>query len=93
MKKVVSVMSVLVAIIVNGCGGGSSSPSEIDITISCITISPAVPSSVDIASYHELLSGDVVIKDTAEAIVQIYTPVDGNSRVCLESGTAHILRN
>lgn len=93
MKKIVSIMSIVVAIVINGCGGGGSSPTLIDITTSCTTVSPAVPSSVDIATYHELLSGDIIVNDTVGAIVQIYTPVGVNSRVCLESGTAHIVRN
>ena len=78
-----------------GGGGGDSSYSneEIDITVTCLTTSPAAPNSTEIATYQELFSGDKIVKDTDDTIIQLYTPLNENSRVCIESGLAHIIRN
>ena len=76
-----------------GVGGGDSASFEnseilIPITIACVT----TPTSTDISSYETLNSGDTIVKDTNDTVVSIYHDVDGNKKVCLESGTAHIVR-
>lgn len=96
MKKIYSITLIIFSIVVLiGCGGGggsSFSQQKDDIVIVCTTVAPAVPTAVDIATYHELFTGDIIVKDTPATIVQLYTPVGANSRVCLQSGQAHIVR-
>lgn len=67
--------------------------SNIDITVVCTTVSPFVPTAEAIYTYHELFSGDIIIKNDISSIVQIFTPIGSNSRVCLESGDASIVRD
>ena len=80
------------AVFFSACGGGGGDASfenaTVDITVACTT----TPTATDIATYHELLSGDTIVKDQAGTIVQIYSPVGQNQRVCLENGAAHIVR-
>lgn len=98
LKKVLPISLVIITpLLFTACGGGGGDSSfknqTIDITVGCTTILPTTPSPADIATYHELFSGDKIVKDTAGAVVQLYTPSGQNSRVCLESGAAHIVRN
>lgn len=45
-----------------------------------------------ISTYQELLSGDAIVKDDENTTLSIYHDTDGNKKVCLVSGTAHIVR-
>ncbi len=100
MNKIYTLGLLFIAIVgFQGCGGGGGSSdtttpdtSNIEITVQCTTIDPATPSLEDILTYQELLEGDIIIKDEEGSIVQIHTPLDQNSRVCIQSGTAHIQR-
>lgn len=99
MNKILSIiLPIIVAIGFTACGGGgggdsSFKQSTIDIIVACTTVSPANPTSADIATYQEVFSGDSIVKDVDSTKVQIHTPVGANSRVCLESGSAHIVRD
>ncbi len=99
MKKILSIiLPIIIAISFTACGGGGGGDSSfkqttVNITVACTTVSPASPSAADIATYQELFSGDSIVKDETPTKVQIYTPVGANSRVCLESGSAHIVRD
>lgn len=98
MKKILSMLlTTIIAITFTACGGGGGGDSSfkqttVNITVACTTVSPAVPTAGDIATYQEVFSGDSIVKDTPSSIVQIYTPIGGNSRVCIQSGSAHIVR-
>ena len=102
MKKLLSILLVITISITfvacggggGGSGGGGTPPSSnVSITVSCTTVSPASPTTSDISTYHEVFSGDSIVQDNASTIIQIYTPIGSNSRVCLQSGSAHIVRN
>ena len=73
------------------CGGGSddasfaNSETMIDIDVNCTT--PAT-----ISTYITLHSGDAVVKDDDNTTISIYHDVNGTKKVCLESGSAHIIR-
>lgn len=98
MKTILSIIfTAIITITFTACGGGGGGDSSfkqttVNITVACTTVSPAVPSAGDIATYQEVFSGDSIVKDTGSTIVQIYTPIGSNSRVCLQSGSAHIVR-
>lgn len=97
MKKIYSlILLIAVSLSFTACGGGGGGSSfkqtTVNITVACLTTSPATPTSAQIATYQELFSGDSIVKDNPSTVVQIYTPVGQNSRVCLESGAAHIVR-
>lgn len=95
MKKLISIiLPIIVAIGFTACGGGGGGDSSfkqetIAITISCV----ATPSSNDFASYITLNSGDEIVNDSADANVTTYHNVGGEKKVCLNSGSAHIVRN
>lgn len=71
------------------CGEGDShfknDTQTIPITIACTT--PAV-----IDTYITLQSNDVIVKDSSDTSIIIYHDQDNIKKVCLESGSAHIVR-
>lgn len=96
MKNLKILSLIISSMIITGCGGGGDASFEhqiVDITVKCTTTSPSIPTASDILTYQELYSGDKVIKKEVDTIVQFYTPIDKNTRVCLESGSAEIIRN
>lgn len=82
----------LLAISFTACGGGgddaSFKNSETMIPVDVLCVTPA-----DISSYIPLQSGDVIAKEDDNTSVSIYHDVNGTKKICLESGTAHIIRN
>lgn len=84
----------LLSLSFSACGGGGDSSSFensetiTDITTVCVT----TPTSTDISSYITLNSEDVIIKDSNDAVISIYHDTDGTKKVCLVSGTAHIVQ-
>lgn len=97
MKKLISIiLPIIVAIGFTACGGGGGGDSSfsnkeqiIVITIACV----ASPSSNDFASYITLNAGDEIVNDSADANVTTYHNVGGEKKVCLNSGSAHIVRD
>lgn len=92
-KIKIMIVTLLSTIAFTACGGGdnasfSNSETLIDITIPCET----TPDSNDISSYITLNSGDVIVKDTNDTKISIYHDVNGTKKVCLTSGSAHIIR-
>lgn len=91
--KYISIVS-LTALFLSACGGedgsfkgeGSTTISLVGIT--CVT----TPTATDIDGYETLESGDTIIKDDDNTSISIYHDVDGLKKVCLVSGSAHILR-
>ena len=75
-----------------GCSEGGDASFKngaiiVPITVNCIGASVA-----DIATYTPLQSGDTLVKDDDNTSVKIYHDVNGIKKVCLVSGSAHILR-
>ena len=77
----------------SACGGGDSdasfknSETLIPIDINC-TVTPTV---LDISTYIELKSGDVIVEDE-NATIETYHDTNGTKKVCIDSGIAHIIR-
>ncbi len=70
-----------------GGGGGSTfknSETLIPITVTCKT-----PATID--DYLSLESGDVIAEDE-NATIKTYHDTNGTKKVCLVSGTAHIIK-
>ena len=44
-----------------------------------------------ISTYTTLLSGDIIVEDS-NATIQIYHDVNGVKKVCMVSGSAHLIR-
>jgi hypothetical protein len=61
---------------------------SIAITVNCITGATAS----DIDTYETIIAGDEIIQDETNTTLNIVVDSTGNQKVCLESGTAHILR-
>lgn len=81
----------ITAITLTACGGGGGSSFKneiIDINISCV----ASPSSNDFDMYITLYSGDQIVNDEAGTLVTTYHNINGEKKVCLNSGKAHIVR-
>lgn len=94
MKKIYSII-LLIAVSLNftACGGGGGDASfknaVIDINISCVL----APTSNDFNSYLTLYSGDEIVNDEPNTLVTTYHNINGEKKVCLNSGKAHIVRN
>lgn len=92
MKKFNYIFVIAIAFFINACGGDGSSAftqETIDINVSCVTS----PSSSDIDTYLTLESGDSIVKDEDGTVVSTYHNSDGDKKVCLNSGKAHIVKN
>lgn len=88
-KYLVYLLSAIVALTFTACGGGSSADFEgTSTSISVVDCN----SSTDITDYTELLSGDVIVKDESPTEISTYHDIDGNKRVCVDIGAAHIVR-
>ncbi len=61
---------------------------SIPIIVACITNATAT----DIDNYQDILAGDEIIKDEPDTIVNIVVGSNGDQKICLQSGAAHILR-
>ena len=71
-----------------GCGGSDSSFEAGDdktaIDIEC--------DGNDIADYIDLKSGDTIVKEDDNTVISTYHNDEGSKKVCLQSGSAHIVR-
>ena len=89
MKKYLMIIIALSStVFFTACGGGGTSDGggSTQITVAaCET--PDV-----IANYTLLQSGDTIVKDEASTVINTFHDVDGNKRICVSSGSAHILR-
>lgn len=86
-------IAVSIALFLSACGGEDASFKEESTTISLVGIDcVTTPTATDIDGYETLESGDTIIKDDDNTTISIYHDVDGVKKVCLVSGSAHILR-
>lgn len=92
MKKISSIILLSTIILAfTSCGGSGSASFKSaveDISIPCV----ANPSSNDFDRYITLNSGDKIVNDTPDAKVTTYHNANGEKKVCLNSGKAHIVR-
>ena len=93
MKNIILVIALIViGINFNACSGGgggdasfSSGQQIIQIDVNCTTVA-------DIATYISLQSNDAIVKNDNNTSVSIYHDLNGTKKICLVSGSAHILR-
>lgn len=103
MKKIISIiLPITIAIVFTACGGGggdssfsnnsnnTSTSNNIPINIPCLVGNISIN---DFASYLTLNSGDQVLKNDDSTVVTIYHNISGEKKVCLNSGSAYIVRN
>jgi hypothetical protein len=93
MKKVIQI-SLLFLTITSfiACNGGDNShfknaEEKIDIT-NCVSS----PTITDIDNYETIEGGDVIIKKEDNTTISTYHDVDNVKKICVESGSAYILR-
>ena len=89
------VVAVLLVISVSACFKDDTTDNvttqvktSIAITVSCI----ANATASDIDTYQTIQTGDEIIKDDINTTVNIVVDSTGNQKICLLSGSAHILR-
>lgn len=92
-KAKIGILSIFVIAGFTACGSGDSASFEnsetlIPIDINCTTS----PNTTDISNYITLNSGDVIVKDNDGAEISIYHDINGTKKVCLETPSAHIVR-
>jgi len=85
-KFVITIFSI--ALFLSACGSGDAEFSGTSTTVSIVDCN----SSVDVADYSALQSGDVIVKDEDNTSISTYHDIDGNKRVCVDNGSAHIVR-
>ncbi|MDF1883122.1 hypothetical protein JHD49_04145 [Sulfurimonas sp. SAG-AH-194-C21] len=92
-KEIILPLMVLSALVLTACGGGEKNTQSI-ISLTSILCIDGTPTITEITNYEKLLSGDTLVKDDANATVEIYAGSDGTKRVCLvDNGlNAHIVR-
>lgn len=72
-----------VVILLSNCSGGGEG--TFDTGIANIVVS-------DCESYTDISANDLLVKDDENTIVKILHNADGSRRVCVVSGSAHIVR-
>lgn len=72
-----------------GGGGGSDASFKNSETLIPIDVNCTNPATI--ATYIPLQSGDVIVEDS-NATVKTYHDINGTKKICLVSGTAHIVR-
>lgn len=91
-RLTVASLTLLGAVLFTACGNDDAffknSETSIPISIACIT----TPTANDIANYITLNSGDVIVKESADAEISIYHDSDGVKKVCLVTPSARIIR-
>jgi ABC-type methionine transport system permease subunit len=85
---------VISALLLSACGGGgggdasfSNGTTIVQVDVNCTGATVAA-----IATYISLNSGDTVVKNDNNTSIKIYHDVNGTKKVCLVSGSAHIVR-
>lgn len=92
MKKFqLTVVSVLVAIVFSACDRGSSnSDAELRVQIDVNCTTPVTQTLID--SYVTMFSGDVLVQEDNTTSVVVYHDLNDTKKVCLESGSAYLIR-
>ena len=73
-----------------GEGNGDTNSTTITIAIDVDCIANATAADID--TYITLLSGDSIVKDDENTTISILVDTNNLKKVCLESGSAHIIR-
>ena len=88
MKKYLTYMITLAVILgFTACGGGDAAFEGTSVEVSIVTCD-----SGTIDTYTQLQSGDVIIKDEDNTTINTYHDIDGNKKICVDTGSAHIVR-
>ncbi len=85
-------VSVILALLLSACGGGGDASFSNGETIVQVDVNCTGATTAAIATYIELNSGDALVKNDNNTSVKIYHDVNGTKKVCLVSGSAHIVR-
>ena len=85
------ISSTLIALLLSACGGGgSSSDASFDsgdtkvAVVDCNTTTPV---------YTNIETGDLLVKEDDSTVVTLVHNTSGSIKVCIDSGTAHLLRD
>lgn len=84
------ISSIVLALLLSACGGAGSSDASFDsgnkkiAVIACNTTTPV---------YTDIETGDLLGKEVTPTNVTIIHDTNGNKKVCVVSGSAHLLRN
>ena len=73
------------------CGNNTNCSTTNNIAIESITIG-SCDASQDIDSYTTYQDGDNIVVDSQSVTTNKYFGTDGNQKICLESGLAHLER-
>jgi len=97
-KLTVALVAIItIAISFDACSDSDTKSTDDSNKTVVTTIEIDVPCTVDtttsdIESYITLESGDTIIKDEDNTTVSIFYDAEGNEKVCLVEGKAHLLR-
>jgi len=96
-KLKIALIATIIALSFNACSDSDSKSVEDSNTTTATTIEidvecTADTTSADIESYITLESGDTIIKDEDNTTVSIFYDAEGNEKICLVEGKAHLLR-
>ncbi|MGB5792890.1 hypothetical protein [Poseidonibacter sp.] len=94
MKRIMPII-LLIAIAINftACGGGGGGDSSFKQETEKITMCVTNATPTDIANYLTLNSGDTIVDDEPTSIIKEDNTLGISRKVCLVSGSAHIVRN
>lgn len=89
--KLIAIPTIIIGF--SACGGGESDAHFRDaqekiFVIDCNTSGAVIPDD-----YITMLSGDVLVQEADNTVVTTYHDINGNKKVCTDSGIAYLIRN
>lgn len=93
MKKIYLLISTtLMALLLSACGGGGGGSSDASFDSGNTKIS-VVDCNNTTPIYTDIEDGDLLVKESDSTIVVIVHNTDASKKVCVDSGSSHLLRD
>jgi len=93
-KLLTTIIITTTTLFFSGCGGGGGGSDahfkNADTKITIIDCNANVATIPD--DYTTMLSGDVLVNETANTTITTYHDINGTKKVCTVSGIAHLIR-
>ena len=89
MKKIYLIPNLIfLALLFNSCGGGGDASFDTGNTkIAIVTCNNITP------TYTDIQEGDLLVKESDSTIVTIVHNTNSSKKICITTGSAHLLRN
>jgi len=90
--KYIITTGLIAIVLLSGCSDQAefeNAQTLVPISINCVT----APTANDISTYIDMQSGDILVQDGDNTSVKTYHDQNGTKKICLVSGSAHLIRD